>query len=78
MKRLRAVLGKVLSIDPATVTEATSPRDVPSWDSLNALLLVSELEETFQVRFSMEEVHSVRNVGDIRAALARHGVRLDG
>ena len=78
MRRLRAVLAKVLQVDPGSITDETSPANTPSWDSLNALMLLSALEEAFSVSFTMEEAMSVRHVGDIKRALARHAVTLEG
>ena len=76
MKQLNAILAKVLDIDPKNITDKTSPDNVASWDSFNALMLVSELEEGFNVKFSMDEVIAVKTVKDIKDALKRHGVEL--
>jgi acyl carrier protein len=77
MNRLKKVLTQVLGIDPKDITNATSPETVETWDSFNGLMLVSELEKEFSVSFTMDEVILVKNVGDIIAALQRHGVRLE-
>jgi acyl carrier protein len=77
MTKLDQILARVLSVDPNTITDETSPKDVPTWDSFNALMLVSELELVFQVRFSMAEVVGVKCVGDIKRALIKHGVALE-
>ncbi|OGH69508.1 MAG: hypothetical protein A3C90_00110 [Candidatus Magasanikbacteria bacterium RIFCSPHIGHO2_02_FULL_51_14] len=77
MKRLAAILARVLDIDEAAINDATSPDTVETWDSFNGLMLVSELEAHFGVKFSMDEVLSVTCVADIKNALARHGVVLE-
>lgn len=76
VQRLHTILSKVLGVDESTITDAMSPDTVESWDSYNALMLVSELETGFNVHFTMDEVVAVKNVGDIKAALTRHGVVL--
>ena len=78
VKRLKKVLAQVLGVPAKEITGALSPADVPSWDSFNGLMLVSELETTFKVKFTMDEVTAVRCVGDIQKALERHGVHLEG
>lgn len=50
------------------------PENTESWDSFNALVMVSELEQQFSVQFSMEEVYSVSCVKDIKEALINHGI----
>lgn len=77
MERLKCVLSKVLGVDKATITDEMSPDTVDNWDSFNALLLVSELESTFKVKFTMEEVSSAKCVGDIKRYLRLHGVVLE-
>ena len=77
MQRLRSVLSKVLRISPKGITDETSPKTVETWDSFQAITLVSELEMTFNVHFSMDDVLSVQNVGDISACLKKHGVILE-
>lgn len=76
MDRLKQILSKVLGIDEGQITDETSPDDVETWDSFNGLMLVSELESEFNVKFTMNEVTSVKCVRDIKEALKRHGVAL--
>lgn len=76
MKRLKAILSKVLEIEEDKINDETSPNNVETWDSFNGLLLVSELENNFKVKFTLEEVTSVKCVKDIKEVLNRHGVIL--
>ena len=73
-EKLKVLISKVLDISKEAATDETSPESTPSWDSFNALVMVSELEDDFNVHFSMEEVLAVKCVKDIREALMRHGV----
>ena len=77
MDRLKAILSKVLGIGAASINDKTSPDNVESWDSFNGLMLVSELEKEFNVKFTMEEVMSVKNVKDIKESLKKHGIKLN-
>ncbi len=76
MEKLKIILSKVLEIDPATITDETSPQNTPSWDSFNGLLLVTELEKGFGVKFTIDEVVAVKNVSDIKRALIKHKIKL--
>ena len=76
LKKLHAILSKVLGVDESAISEVMSPENVESWDSYNALMLASELESGFNVHFTMDEVVAVKNVGDIKAALKRHSLEL--
>lgn len=70
------ILSRVLGVRESEISDTMSPSTVPTWDSYNALMLVSELEGGFHVKFSMEEIVTVKNVGDVKALLRKHGVAL--
>ena len=74
MQKLKSILAKVLGIGEDEITNELTPRDVANWDSMNALILVSELESAFKVRFTSAEVTGVTCVGDIKKVLQNHGV----
>jgi acyl carrier protein len=76
-KRLKATLSKVLQIEEDEITDETSPDNTSTWDSMNALLLVTALEDEFNVRFTAGDIIGVKNVGDIKESLKRHGVIFD-
>lgn len=71
LKTLDQVFCKVLKRDNITLTETTTANDVEGWDSLTNMLLISEIEKTFQSHFSFREIVRLKNVGDLCAAIAR-------
>jgi Acyl carrier protein len=64
-KRVQLVLEDVLDIAPGRIGGETAREDVPEWDSLAHLRLVTALEEEFGVRFTMTEIAELRSVADI-------------
>ena len=74
MISLRDLLAKVLNVDKEGINDESSPENIDSWDSFNGLMLVSELENNFNVKFTIEEVLAVKKVADIKEALRRHNV----
>lgn len=67
-------VGKILNIDSDKINDDTSPENTEGWDSFNGLLLVSELEKNFNVKFDIEEVIAIKNIGDIKSILKKHKV----
>jgi len=54
--------------------KSDTPRDeIPAWDSLGILTLMSRLDEDFEILLSDDEVQDLRSVNDILDALRRHG-----
>lgn len=39
--------------------------DVVGWDSLNHITLIGSIEDEFDIKFTMKDIVSLKNVGDI-------------
>lgn len=74
MNDLKKVLSEVLNVNESEINRDSSPENISSWDSFNGLILVSELESNFNVKFTTEEIYSVKKVADIIKILKSHGV----
>ena len=72
-----SIVSKVFSISLDKITDESSPETIDSWDSFNGLILVDELENTFNVKFSITEITDVKTIGDIKQHLKNHGINLD-
>jgi acyl carrier protein len=55
------------------LTAATSREDVPKWDSLQHIALVTAIEHQFGISLSMDEMVEIQSVQDICNILERHG-----
>ena len=77
MKTVEEILSQVLGIDHKSISDSTKPEDIESWDSFNGLVLVTELEKNFDVIFTIDEISEVKNVGDIKKILKKHGINFD-
>ncbi len=76
MKKLKATIANALKIDEDKITDETSPDNTPTWDSFNALLLVTALETEYNLKFTARDIVGVKNVGDIKEGLKRQGIIL--
>lgn len=75
MSKIKKVLSNILGIEENEINDESSPDTIENWDSFNGLMLVSELENEFKIRFDMDEIIKVRTVGEIKKALIKHGVK---
>jgi len=73
MERLKELVARVLAIEEEELNDNSSPDNISSWDSFNGLMLVSELEKNFDVKFTMDEVISITKFNDIKECLKKHG-----
>ncbi|MCX6162783.1 MAG: acyl carrier protein [Ignavibacteriae bacterium] len=56
----KTVFKKVILIDLETKIE-----DIPEWDSLGHLNLILEIEDRFDVSFTIDEIENCKSVKDI-------------
>ncbi len=47
------------------VNENTTSADIEDWDSLEHISLMSAVEQEFGIRFSMGQIQSMKNVGEM-------------
>lgn len=62
---LNGIFRKVLKREEITLTEDTTAHDVEGWDSLTNMVLLTEIEKKFGVRFSFREIVKLKNVSDL-------------
>lgn len=62
---LNGIFRKVLKRDDITLTEETTAHEVDGWDSLTNMVLLTEIEKKFGVRFTFREIVKLKNVGDL-------------
>ena len=62
--KLSEVFSDVFDED-ITVTENTTAADIEDWDSLAHITLIAEVEDAFDIKFSMKEVTGMKNVGEM-------------
>jgi acyl carrier protein len=65
LSRLERVFQEVFDDDALRIREDMTRETFPAWDSLGHIRLVSALEETFGVSFSIEEIEGMTSVGRI-------------
>jgi len=75
--QLYNLVGKVLGVDPTTLTEDSSAYNTPRWDSLRHIEILFAVESVFHVRFTMPEISGLRELSDIRRLLLAKRVKLN-
>jgi acyl carrier protein len=73
--RIAAVFEEVFSNHALTLDDATTFADVPGWDSLAHVKLISALEAEFDTKFSVRDVMKMTSVGAIRQAVEAKSAR---
>ena len=72
--KLNQIVANILEIDPPLLSDRSDAQNPSRWDSLRHIEVIFAVESAFHVRFTMPEITSLRNLGDIRRLLAAKGV----
>jgi acyl carrier protein len=71
---LLAIFSEVLGVPCQDLSDETSPENTPKWDSLAAMMLVSALEDRYDVTLSTKEIMKMRSISIVREVLRAKGV----
>ena len=63
------LVGDVIEADPARIDVNSDRDDVPGWDSLAHLSIITALEDRCGVRLTMAQISEVRTVEQLSRAL---------
>ncbi len=61
--------------DTIVLTDATYADDIEDWDSLEQINLLTTIERKYGLKFNLNDVRSLANIGDMLDLLARLGVQ---
>ena len=75
MEKLKLIIKKIFKIEAADINDELSPATISTWDSMNYLIFISEIEKEFQITFTMDEILKAKNLGDIKAVMNDKGIR---
>jgi len=68
---LKDIILRVLRLDDVELHDATTAAEVPGWDSLSHVAILSAVEEAYGIRFRTMDILRLRTVGDLQALVDR-------
>jgi acyl carrier protein len=71
---LLTLIAGTLGVPPPEINEASGMANTKKWDSLRQLMLITELETTYGIELTDQQMLEATSVVQIRAVLALHGV----
>ena len=74
LEKMKEIIAEQLSVDPDTITEASSFKDDLEADSLDLFELVMALEDEYSVEIPAEDLEKLTSVGQVMNYLKDKGV----
>lgn len=65
LENVSLIMKDVFELENEIITENMCSDDIEAWDSLTHLQLIGEIEEQFVIKFSMQEIMEMEDVGDM-------------
>jgi len=65
IEKLEKIFKKVFYDETIVLSKEMTASDVDNWNSLNHMILVSEIEKDFSIKFKLKELNKMHNVGDM-------------
>jgi len=63
--KLNEIFRRNFDDDEIELNDETSSEDIEDWDSLEQINLVVAIQDTFNVKFNIDEVNAMKNVGEM-------------
>ena len=70
MEKMNEIFQDVFDDPSITVQPETTANDIEDWDSLEHINLIEAVEQEFGMKFRMQEVSGMKNVGEMAAIVA--------
>ena len=71
MAAIQAIFRDNFAADALVVTRATTAEDIEDWDSLEQINLLTAMEKQFGLKFTLDDVRGLENVGDMADLILR-------
>lgn len=75
--QLYDIIASVLNIEAATLSEQSNAMNTPNWDSLRHIEVILAVETAYNIRFAINEVVNMQNLGDMRTVLESKAITFE-
>lgn len=70
-ERLQEIFRDIFDDDELIIKEDMSANDIEDWDSLAQINLIIAIEKEFKVKFKLDEVSNLKNIGEMLELLSK-------
>lgn len=63
--KIKTVLISILEHDNFEMNDDLTALDVDGWDSLSHMLIITQIEEEFNIKFKLRDLNKLKNMGSL-------------
>lgn len=72
MNHLQSIFRELFEDDGIEISDRTTASDIEDWDSLAHIELIAMVEAAFSIHFTLGEINSFANVGEMCDCVLKH------
>jgi acyl carrier protein len=65
LERIGTILNSVLGHNNFELNEELTAKDADGWDSLTHMIIITEIETAFDVKFKLKDLNKLNNMGSL-------------
>lgn len=65
IKEVNKIFIEIFEDKSIVLNDHTTTEDIPAWDSLNHIQMITAVEKHYKIRFELNELLNFKNVGDL-------------
>ena len=65
ISKLTEIFQKVFNDDSLVLSNKLTANDIDRWDSLSHMILITEIEKSYSIKFRLKDLNKMKNVGDM-------------
>ncbi|GAL67046.1 acyl carrier protein [Jejuia pallidilutea] len=69
LNKVATSFSRVLEHNNFTLTESTTANDVDGWESITHMMIISDIEKSFNIKFKLMDLMNMDTVGDLIKAI---------
>jgi len=73
-QKLKDAFADALSVDQSVITDSLKYQGIPEWDSISHMVLISRIEEAFDISIDTDDVIALSSVAKAKEILKKYNV----
>ena len=71
LHKIQRAFEKILEHNNFQLEDQTSAKDVDGWDSITHMMIITEIEELYQIKFKLMDLMSMNTISDLIRAVEK-------
>lgn len=73
-QKIKEICARIFNVRVSDIADNMSRESTPEWDSLNNLMLLTEIENECKIKFTASEIAKIKSLKDIETILKARGL----